>query len=194
VAPVARRHLSLARIPCYGAKVHAANVSVPSPNPCNLCNRWLSAVRGLNRQLHGRERGVAGVTGVQELQNFESAKFAESGWNRAAQGGSPNRVGHRVVAVRVLPELVFVSGNSGRTKCDFFEQAPLRGIWIVGMRARFERAIYRKNRIAARLILKGSRGRALKDWERDLAARFARDDAVTSRLIHQAIVALCRKT
>jgi hypothetical protein len=62
------------------------------------------------------------------------------------------------------------------------------------MRTGFESAIYRKNRIAARLILKGRNGGALKEWERDLAARFADDDAVTSRLIHQAIIVLCRKT
>lgn len=96
--------------------------------------------------------------------------------------------------MRVLPDLVSVSGNSGGTKCDFFEQATLRGIWSVHMRARFESAIYRKNRVAARLILKGRGGRPLKEWERDLAARFALDDAVTSRLIHQAIIALCRRT
>jgi hypothetical protein len=67
-------------------------------------------------------------------------------------------------------------------------------ILIKNMRKRFESPIYRRNRIAARLILKARAGGVLKERERRLARQLARDAAITSRLINQAINALCRKT
>jgi hypothetical protein len=124
--------------------------SVERSVSCNadmLCRGWAKIHSGCSVRRQGSRREEKAWVHI--LDVTQDGEPMRSTLNRAAQGGSPNRVGHRVVAVRVLPELVFVSGNSGRTKCDFFEQAPLRGIWSVGMRASFESAIYRKNRIAA---------------------------------------------
>ena len=59
-------------------------------------------------------------------------------------------------------------------------------------RKAFESPIYRRSRLAARLILKARGGKELKDSEKALAARLASDPAVTSRLLDQAIRALCR--
>jgi hypothetical protein len=59
-------------------------------------------------------------------------------------------------------------------------------------RKAFESPIYRRSRLAARLILKARAGRKLKDSDKALAARLAGDPAVTSRLIDQAIQGLCR--
>jgi hypothetical protein len=41
MALVARRYFPRAWIPCDGPKGQTGNVSVPSSNPCNLCNLWL---------------------------------------------------------------------------------------------------------------------------------------------------------
>ena len=59
-------------------------------------------------------------------------------------------------------------------------------------REAFESPIYRRSRLAARLILKARAGKKLKESEKALAVRLVRDPAITSRLIDQAIQALCR--
>jgi hypothetical protein len=61
------------------------------------------------------------------------------------------------------------------------------------MRKDFESQIYRRSRVAARIILKARAGKPLKLTEKRIAARLAADEAITARLIHQAITALCRK-
>ena len=62
------------------------------------------------------------------------------------------------------------------------------------MRKDFESPIYRKSRLAARLILKARSGRALSPRQRQLAASLAKDEGVTPRLIQQGINQLCRKS
>ena len=55
------------------------------------------------------------------------------------------------------------------------------------MRKDFESPIYRKSRLATRLILKARSGRPLSPRQRQLAASLAQDAAVTPRLIQQGI-------
>jgi hypothetical protein len=62
------------------------------------------------------------------------------------------------------------------------------------MRKDFESPIYRKSRLAARLILKARSGRPLSARQRQLAASLAKDEGVTPRLIQQGINQLCRKS
>jgi hypothetical protein len=62
------------------------------------------------------------------------------------------------------------------------------------MRKDFESPLYRKSRVAARLILKARSGRPLSARQRQLAASLAKDAGVTPRLIQQGINQLCRKT
>jgi len=62
------------------------------------------------------------------------------------------------------------------------------------MRKDFESPIYRKSRLAARLILKARNGRPLSARQRQLAASLAKDEGVTPRLIQQGINQLCRKS
>jgi hypothetical protein len=61
------------------------------------------------------------------------------------------------------------------------------------MRKDFENPLYRKSRVAARLILKARSGRPLSQRQRRLAASLAKDAGVTPRLIQQGINQLCRK-
>jgi hypothetical protein len=61
------------------------------------------------------------------------------------------------------------------------------------MRKDFESRIYRKSRVAARLILKARSGRGLSPRQRRLADALSKDTGVTPRLIQQGINQLCRK-
>lgn len=54
----------------------------------------------------------------------------------------------------------------------------------------YEDPLYRKSRLAARLLIKAHKGRPLKPSEKKLAAELAREPGVTSRLIGQALTAL----
>jgi hypothetical protein len=62
------------------------------------------------------------------------------------------------------------------------------------MRKDFESPIYRKSRLAARLILKARSRRPLSPRQRRVAASLAKDADVTPRLIQQGINQLCRKS
>lgn len=62
------------------------------------------------------------------------------------------------------------------------------------MRKDFESPLYRKSRVAARLILKARSGRPLSPVQRRLAASLTKDAGVTPRLIQQGINQLCRKS
>jgi hypothetical protein len=62
------------------------------------------------------------------------------------------------------------------------------------MRKDFESPIYRKSRLAARLILKARSRRPLSPRQRHVAASLAKDADVTPRLIQQGINQLCRKS
>ena len=62
------------------------------------------------------------------------------------------------------------------------------------MRKDFESLLYRKSRVAARLILRARSGRALSPRQRQLADSLAKDASVTPRLIQQGINQLCRKS
>jgi hypothetical protein len=53
------------------------------------------------------------------------------------------------------------------------------------MRKDFESPIYRKSRLAARLILKARSGRPFSPRQRQFAASLAKDAGVTPRLIQQ---------
>jgi hypothetical protein len=55
----------------------------------------------------------------------------------------------------------------------------------VAMRKDFESPIYRKSRLAARLILEARSGRALSPRQRHVGASLAKDVDVTPRLIQQ---------
>ena len=62
------------------------------------------------------------------------------------------------------------------------------------MRKDFESLLYRKSRVAARLILKARSGRALSPRQRRFADALAKEAGVTPRLIQQGINQLCRKS
>jgi len=54
----------------------------------------------------------------------------------------------------------------------------------------WEHPLYRKSRVAARLLMKAHRGKELKASEKALARSLAQNPGVTHRLIGQALVAL----
>jgi hypothetical protein len=69
---------TLARITRDGPKVHTANISLPSSNPCNLCNLWLKKISSLNRP-NQEDRQLARAVRAENENPFDVAGSTGTG-------------------------------------------------------------------------------------------------------------------
>ena len=124
---------------------------------------------------------------VSRPKSFVEKTFSKD--YNSSPGGSPwadkNHVG---CSIQSAP---LGSCPERRPQLLYFIDSPFRA---ATMRKDFESPIYRKSRLAARLILKARSRRPLSPRQRRVAASLAKDADVTPRLIQQGINQLCRKS